>query len=298
MLDEYAFALCLTHDIDRPFKTYQAVYYALREDRSHLADVLPGRNPYWQFEDIMALEDDLGVRSAFYVLNEPHLLAKGPRAWLNPADWVQHLGRYDVEARSLGRTLRALETNDWEVGLHGSYRSYDDRDRLSHEKQVLEDRLERPVVGGRQHYLNLSIPETWRHHAAIGLRYDASLGSRESCGFRFGYRPRRPFDDDFVVFPLTVMDQALPDPGRDFEAAWETCTALLEEAARNGAVMSVLWHPRFFSDEDFPGYSRLYRRLIERAQELGAWVGTPAACYRKLDLASDCGGDGRPVRRC
>jgi len=25
------FALCLTHDVDRPFKTYQGLYYGLKE---------------------------------------------------------------------------------------------------------------------------------------------------------------------------------------------------------------------------------------------------------------------------
>jgi hypothetical protein len=79
------------------------------------------------------------------------------------------------------------------------------------------------------------------------------------------------------------MEQALPDPGTDFDAAWDACAGLLAEAAENGATMSVLWHPRYFNEEEFPGYRPLYRRLIERARELGAWIGTPAARYDRLE---------------
>ena len=61
--DGHRFALCLTHDVDRPYKTYQSLYYAITDlDPSHLASLVPGRNPYWSFERIMRLEEELGVR--------------------------------------------------------------------------------------------------------------------------------------------------------------------------------------------------------------------------------------------
>jgi peptidoglycan/xylan/chitin deacetylase (PgdA/CDA1 family) len=184
--------------------------------------------------------------------------------------------------------LRTLDDEGWEIGLHGSYRSQSDPDRLQYEKRALEDLLGARIIGGRQHYLHLQVPETWRHHARIGLRYDSSLGSSEEYGFQYGYRPIRPFGDEFVVFPLTVMEQALPDPGADSEAAWAACERLLQEAAENEAVMTALWHPRYFSESDFPGYRGLYERLLDRALEMGAWVGPPRDCYRKLDLDRDC----------
>ena len=289
VIDDHTFALCLTHDVDRPYKTFQSVYYAIRERRlSHLLDALPSRNPYWQFEDIMALEDDLGVRSAFYVLNEPHILQKDSQAWLCPQDWVQHVTRYDVTHPDIRDVIRRLDAEGWEVGIHGSYRSYSDPERLRFEKNTLEQCLDARIVGGRQHYLNLSVPETWEYHAELGLRYDASLGSGQTYGFQYGYYPLRPFGDDFVVFPLTVMEATLPDPSSDFDTAWEELEDLLVEAADNGAVMTALWHPRFFNESEFPGFRRLYRRLIDRALEMNAWVGPPAECYRKLDPERAC----------
>ena len=280
-----SFALCLTHDVDRPYKGLRSLYYATRERPAyHLRTALSRDNPYWQFEEIMALEDELDVRSAFYFLNEQHLLRERPvREWGSPDNWIQHLGRYDVTAPEIVDTIRDLDGGGWEVGLHGSYHSADDPQRLREEKTVLEDVLGHPVAGGRQHYLQLSVPETWRHHRAIGLEYDATLGSSTDCGFQAGYRPLRPFGDDFLVFPLTIMEQALPDPGTDFEAARATCERLLTEAAANDAVMTVLWHPRYFNEREFPGYRSLYRWLVERALERGAWVGSPRALHTHLE---------------
>ncbi|GGN88252.1 polysaccharide deacetylase family protein [Haloarcula pellucida] len=278
--DGHEFALCLTHDIDRPYKTYQSLFYALtRRDPSHLLDIAPSRTPYWTFDDLLDFEREQGVRSAFYVLDEQSLFTdRSPREWLTMTGWQLYAGRYDIEDERIRDLLETLRSGGWEVGLHGSYESVDDRERLRSEKAHLESVLGEPVLGGRQHYLRLERPETWEHYRAIGLQYDATLGSPTEYGFTDGYRPFRPFDDDFVVFPLTVMEAALPDPAASFDRAWAACAALLDEAEANGAVMTVLWHPRYFS-RDHPGYGRLYRRLVRAALDRGAWVGAPGELY-------------------
>jgi hypothetical protein len=279
------FALCLTHDVDRLHKRLpHSLYYLLRDRRfDHLSDTFAEYEPYSRFHDVMAIEEELGVRSAFYFLNEPPLHHKTPREWLRPRNWIEQLGRYDVTEAGVTDTIAELDTGGWEVGLHGSLASSDDRERLAREKDTLEEVVGHPVRGGRQHYLRLDGRRTWRNQAAVGLEYDASLGSSTTYGFHDGYGVRRPFDDEFVVFPLTAMEVALPDPGDRFAAAWAACEELLHEAAANGAVMTVLWHLRYFSEADFPGYRRLYRRLVETALELGGWVGTPGALYEELD---------------
>ncbi len=285
MFDDYNFALCLTHDVDRPYKTFHSVAYALRDrDPEHLRSLLPGTNTFWTMEKLMSLEAELGVRSAWYFLNEDRLFGdRPPREWLTKDGWRLYAGRYDLDDQRIVDLIAELDAGGWEVGLHGSYESPTDRQRLAREKRAVERVLGKPVRGGRQHYLNLSAPETWSHHQAIGLDYDCSLGSSESYGFDHGYNPKRPFDDDFVVFPLTIMELALPNVEGDLEGAWRECERLLQEAAEHEAVMTILWHPRFFSDLDFPNYTELYRRIIVRAQELGGWVGPPGELYERLD---------------
>jgi hypothetical protein len=284
MAEDPTFYLCLTHDVDRVYKRLSAVYGAFRDrDPRHLKALLPGRRPYWCFEDVMALEEDLGVRSAFYFLNEQRLRDRPIREWLSPQSWQLYGDRYSVSDPDIVDVIHRLDSGGWEVGLHGSYESYREPQRLRAEKGELEAVLGEEVLGGRQHYLNLEVPETWERQADVGLRYDASLGSAETYGFDHGYAPFRPFDDEFVVFPLTVMELSLPNVERRPNGAWRACEGLLEEARENGAVMTVLWHPRFFYEGDFPNYEALYRRLVERALELGAWVGPPGELYEELD---------------
>jgi hypothetical protein len=286
VLDDHSFALCLSHDVDRPYKTHQSLYYAIRDrDPTHLASLLPGRNPYWTYDDLLELEADLGVRSAFYVLDEQSFFERPVREWLCPETFQLYAGRYSLRDPAIVDLLAELDAGGWEVGLHGSYESYRDGDRLAGEKRRLESVLGHEVVGCRQHYLNLDVPETWRLQREAGLRYDASLGTATEPGFQDGYGIRRPFDDEFVVFPVTLMDVALPSEG-DLEAAWDECAALLEEARENEAVMSIDWHPRSFSERDFPNYLPLYRRLVERALEMGAWVGPPGELYDSLEHPS------------
>ncbi|MFC7231059.1 polysaccharide deacetylase family protein [Saliphagus sp. GCM10025308] len=296
MLDDHAFAVCLTHDVDRPYKTYQAPYYALvNRDPSQLRSLLSRGRPYWQFEEIMALEDDLGVRSTFFFLNEQNLFRdKSPREWLRPANWKHFVGRYEITDPAIADVIRELDAGGWEVGLHGSYESPDDPVRLREEKSQLERILGHEITGGRQHYLRLTRPDTWEIHRELGLRYDASLGSTDEVGFRHGYGLLRPFDDEFAVFPLTAMEVALLGPETDLESARERGYELLREAERNDAVATLLWHPRFFNEDEFGGYRQLYVDLVEYAQERNAWVGSCTEFLRRVDESNEL--ERKPVR--
>ncbi|WP_193569478.1 MULTISPECIES: polysaccharide deacetylase family protein [Halostella] len=283
-MEDAEYALCLTHDVDRPYKTYQSLYYAITErDPSHLRSLAPGANPYWQFETVMELEEELGVRSAFYFLNEKHLFReKSPTDWFRLENWKRYIGRYDIESPEMVDVIQTLDDGGWEIGLHGSYESYTDPERLKYEKEALEDVLGHSITGCRQHYLNLSIPETWRYHREIGFQYDASLGAKTEYGFKYGDDVKHPFDDEFAVFPLTIMEVGLPGVSTDIEGAWEECRRILDEAGERQAVVTILWHLRMFNEQEFPGYRRLYRRIVEYALEQGAWVGPPEELYEEI----------------
>ncbi len=284
---DYEFALCLTHDVDRVYKTFQSPYYAVTErDPSHLRSLVTDERPYWQFEEVMALEDELDVRSAWYFLNEKRIWEQPPSDWLDPRSWMLYTGRYDVRDPEIVDAIRTLDDGGWEVGLHGSYDSYDDRERLRDEKDALEDVLGHSIRGGRQHYLNTIEPDTWEHHRSIGLRYDASYRASPTYGFDGQYDVVRPFDDDFVVFPLTIMEIDLRSNTPSLDAAWRECRRLLSVAREHDAVMTVLWHPRYFNADEFEGYRTLYERTIREAKAMGAWVGPPGECYEQFVAAT------------
>jgi hypothetical protein len=94
-----------------------------------------------------------------------------------------------------------LDRLGWEIALHGSYTSAQNPERFGAEKSRIEAAADTELVGNRQHYWRLSRPETWRHLANAGIRYDTSLGDSKEIRSQHGHELVQPLDDDFVVFP-------------------------------------------------------------------------------------------------
>lgn len=299
VFDDFQFALCLTHDVDRVYKTFQGPFHAVAQGRLQPLKTTwgNGTNPYWQFDTVTSIEQTFGVRSTFFFLEEKRLFSETPiRRWLSPAAWPRHLGNYTLTDPAIVEQIRRLGQAGWEIGLHGSYDSYREPSRLADEKATLEAVFGQPVTGCRQHYLNLSVPDTWRVQRWLGLRYDASLGSSNVYGFdtpvsetdlRVVDHVLRPFDDHFIVFPLTVMDSAVMSTHDTTDKASDAIVRLLREAKDRSAMMTVLWHPRLFNDREFPGYRSLYEHLLEEADRLGAWIGPVEDAYREI-VTSEC----------
>jgi hypothetical protein len=281
---EYAFALCLSHDVDRVYKTHQYVYEAATElDPRELAGLFSGKNPWWTFERVLSLEADLGVRSSFNVLDEQHITERPVSEWFTMRGWQLFSGRYDVTDEQVASTLQLLDDFGWEVALHGSYTSSENPERFEREKRRIEAAADTEIVGNRQHYWRLSRPDTWRHLRDAGVKYDTSLGDTTDLAFQYGHDLLRPFDDEFVVFPWSLMDSAVMDSADTTAQRWENCRAVLEEARDRRTVLVADWHTgSVFSDEDKPGWADMYERMIREALEMGAWVGPPGRFYEAL----------------
>jgi hypothetical protein len=74
-------------------------------------------------------------------------------------------------------------------------------------KSILEDVLGKEVVGIRQHYLNLDVPETWNLQHQAGFLYDASFGLKNAIGFRENrYRPFTDTESGMFIIPLAIME--------------------------------------------------------------------------------------------
>ena len=283
------FALGLSHDVDRVAKRGQFPFYlgraVLRGRPSWLADELrslaalaKGDDPYWNFGRIQELEERLGVRSTFFFLDET-----GRPRLTSLRSNVLYRGRYRLSDPAITRVIRELDTGGWEIGLHGSYRSYLDADLLGAEKARLEEILGHPVVGVRQHYLRLEVPETWRVQAGLGLEYDSSLGFTDRAGWRWdARRPFRPVEADtglpmpILQIPMTAMDGTL----LAFADPWRRALELIAEAEQSGGALVLNWHQRVFNPWQAHRPMALYERIIRECQDRGAWVTHLGAIHR------------------
>lgn len=273
--------ICLTHDVDRVRKGHQYLTHALRRGRvGRLRTLFSGPDPYWNFEKIMKLEDKYGVLSSWYFLEESI-----PFMPLKPATWKLSLGRYSVKEKAIRQVMRQLDADGWEIGVHGSYRSYRSLELLQQEKAIVEDALGRSVRGIRQHYLNLDVPETWKLQKQAGFDYDASFGYRRGLGWR--QDRLQPFvdpDSSMRVVPLAIMECNLfSEANGDSERALATARDLMDQAEQRNALLSLLWHPHVFSDPDFPGYGWVYEQVIAEGRERGAEFLTAGEAANRLE---------------
>jgi peptidoglycan/xylan/chitin deacetylase (PgdA/CDA1 family) len=278
------FAVALTHDVDIPWRwtrigvlgaaarlkgdvLARRAGAALHEARG-LARMplhkLRGTDPNWRFAEIAVVERERGARSTFFLLAGHGHRADGaaPEA-------------YD---RLRPRLVETLVEGGAEVGLHGSYLAAEDLGRLGYERALLAQ-LDGPLVGQRYHYLRVDPHRNLAPLAALGFRYDATLGFPDALGFRAGIaQPFRPWDferdrpADLVEVPLAVMDATLAEErfeGLSAAAAKPRVLALLDWAAEHGGGFSILWHPERFDPGSARGWDRLYLELIDGVRERG-----------------------------
>jgi len=102
---------------------------------------------------------------------------------------------YDPKSRCVQRCIDELRRRGHEIGFHAGYRAIDDPARFMAEKKSMKIFLGGIQFGGRQHFLRLRVPNTWRLWEQAGLSYDYSLGYANHERFRCVTRhPFRPFD--------------------------------------------------------------------------------------------------------
>jgi peptidoglycan/xylan/chitin deacetylase (PgdA/CDA1 family) len=265
------FAVCLTHDIDviYPYPTKISTMYnaakSLKERKIKNAfNILfykqkPKWNPWWNFNDIMALEDKYGAKSSFYFLT------------LNKADLD-----FGFRIEELEHEIGNIADKGWEVGLHGGHEAYNSLDVIKEKKKSLEQVLGKNVIGYRNHYLKFKVPDTWELLSEAGFKYDTTFGYADMVGFRNGMcHPFKPFNldtnkvVDILEVPLTIMDCTLFDYMKlDLNGAWEITKMLIDTVEKHKGIITILWHNTYMVGE----MQKFYEQILMYCYEKNAWM--------------------------
>jgi hypothetical protein len=291
--DGHRFALVLTHDVDRIYKTYQylpSIWNSIKranlsEFEYHFKNMLfrhGMKNPYWTFEDICTIENSLGIKSAYYFLNE--------KSKLNPfslQSWILFRGLYNIESISIQDAIRKLHNTGFEIGVHGSYNSYNNLELLQSEKHILESIIGKTVKGIRQHYLNYDISKTPTLHNKCGFSYDTTIGFKPVDGIGFRRGTCFPFYimlsdlsiSKLLELPLIIMDVAL---NRNISVTLGDCFEIIEEVEKYQGVLTILWHTQMFNKREYPDMIDIYKEIVEIAKGKGAWIATPKEVFEWL----------------
>lgn len=158
---------------------------------------------------------------------------------------------YDVANNAdLSARLRALHRAGSTIGLHGSFSSFNDAERLASEKKILEQSIDAPVDQVRQHWLRFRFDGTWRAQEEAGFETDAGFGFNNQVGFRSWLaHPHHPWDErnqkahKIRVIPMVAMDSTLFDYLLLSEIeTLEKLKYLVEETQQFGGQVNINWH--------------------------------------------------------
>ena len=266
-------AIAITHDLDLvagwPLSTALRAAELLRGGqvsrlgRTVSAAIAEGlSDPVWQgVRYLLDLEASAGIRSTWFVICETPTLDRFRRGDVT----------YSPESKPARRIISALVEAGHEVGLHGSFETWLDQERMRRQRDRLQSLSQQPVVGIRQHFLRMRPGATQRAMHAAGFEYDSTFGFPDRNGFRLGAAGIVPAWDGLDQstsaldeVPLTWMDrglskyQGVEDPERWVDDALELADAC---RAVNGLWVG-LWHPNMTTPLGFPGAADSFRRLM------------------------------------
>jgi peptidoglycan/xylan/chitin deacetylase (PgdA/CDA1 family) len=271
--DGRQFAVCLTHDVDEiypPLKhTLLSTLTCLKrldfsgfKQQAFWKPHGKEKSPYWNFQEIMDLEEKYGARSSFYFL---------------AADSDIRRFRYNIE--DLEGELGRIVDRGWEVGLHGGYYAYNNLEEILREKGRLERVLGRKVTGYRNHYLRFCVPDSWEVLEKAGFEYDTTLGYPDMVGFRNGMcHPFKPFNlntgayIDILQIPLAVMDGTLFGSVKSYDEAWGMAKRLIDTVVDCRGVLTLNWHSNSFCCPFRQFWSRLYEKILQYCSNKNAWM--------------------------
>lgn len=168
--------------------------------------------------------------------------------------------------------------NDYaRVGIHPSYASGENKEKVEKEVNLLSGILNRKVTSSRQHFLRMQFPETYRRLIAAGIRNDYTMGFASEPGFRAGIcSPFAFYDLDaetetgLMIFPFSLMDGTLKDVLKfSSEDALKKIKELAETVKQEGGLFISLWHNHSFDESgEWKGWRDVFLEMCEYCKQL------------------------------
>lgn len=288
------YIVCLTHDIDfvgiRRHKFDHSMWgFVYRAIAGSVVNLLRGRKSlgellknwwataslpfvflgvardFWEpFEWYLKVEE--GLPSTYFIIpfkGRPGEKVPGRRASRRAAG-------YDVT--EIAEWVRLLLRSGCEVGVHG-IDSWHSAECGREEQARVAAVAGHERLGIRMHWL-LQESGTAGALEDAGYAYDSTCGYNETVGYRAGTtQVFRPLGRKRILeLPMHVQDGALFYPGRlnlSEQEAHERCGKIMENAAKYGGVVTILWHDRSHAPERFWG--NFYVSLVQALKREKVW---------------------------
>jgi len=229
---------------------------------SHDVDIIP--NSTEKIKKVFEIENKYNVSSTYLLAS---LKSLELRHEYDPT--------YILDDPMTKELIYYIAANNHEIGLHGSFNSYNDIKLLKEEKRRLEEFICMEVKSTRQHYLNFDKIQTPHIHHEAGFVIDSTLGFPTDVGIRTGYGAPFYFYDaqnknnfQTLEIPYLIMDQNILWNERlentTYTEKLEYFKNLLKKAKDNNIPVVLDWHLHTIEiDEWWDIYDNILRYLSD-----------------------------------
>ena len=232
----------LSHDVDWRKQGPEKEHILARKDRfeNSVFERVNQENLYYNFGEIMDLEEKFGIRSTFFF-----------RTYYENGNYLD----YEEE-------ITSLLNGKWEIGLHTDGNSIRSLDLLQKEKTNLEILTKKPIFGNRVDYLNFDNKLLSKLYQ-IGFTYDSTMKK---------YKNHISIDDmnymkidGIIEFPITIMDTYLfsylgVTEENILDIFQETIsTVTSKNESDNIKIITLLWHDNVLKMKG----GRMYKNILE-----------------------------------
>lgn len=224
---------------------------------SHDVDIIPDLSAV---KYIFDLENKFGVSSTFLLAAQE---SYEKRHEYDPT--------YLLDEPLTKELIYYIVANNHEIGLHGSYRSYNDFELLISEKNRLETFVGMEVKSIRQHYLNFDRLITPKIQEQSGFIIDSSLGFPSNFGIRSSIsRPYHMFSYDngrnynILMLSYLIMDQNIffneEIEKSSYNKKLEYLIERVNYAKQNNSVVVLDWH---IHTAQMDGWWQIYSDILK-----------------------------------
>ena len=218
-----------------------------------------GQDPFDTYAEIIRSNDQLGYKPIFFILTA----SRSPYDRSLPPSHKLFID-----------TVKDL-AGGHPIGIHPSYKSNSNDKLVNQEISQLATISDQNITKSRQHYLKMSLPQTYRNLIYNGIEEDHSMGYADRVGFRAG--TSQPFywydiEQDKVtslkVVPFCMMDVTFNKYlNLDPDSVIDLIGKLVADLKAVGGHCSFIWHnSSFYKAEGWKGWDKVYIKLLQIAR--------------------------------
>lgn len=190
------------------------------------------------------------------------------------------LGDYGINDKNLPIESKKFQSlikmlGDYaQIGIHPSYGSNKSKAQLKKEVERLSKVLHRDITQSRQHFLKLTLPETYRNLIDLDITDDYTMGFASQVGFRASicssfnfYDLDMELETKLKIHPFAMMEGTLKYSMKvNPEDAMSKIQPLIDEVKKVDGVFMSLWHNDTLNDRKiWTGWKAVYEKMVQYA---------------------------------